>query len=708
MVALNLSIAPERKSSPPLSRERLLTTVVEWVVSVARSVPVLIVIEDLHWADPSTLELLHLLAKEAVSVPLMLLCTARPEFHPNWPPQTDDTQVTLDPLSAHKARMMVEQVAAQEALDEQTVATVVERTAGIPLFIEELTRAVLESDSVEHAGQGLPATLRDSLMARLDRLGAAREILQVAAVLGIEFSYKLLVAITALDEDELQRHLVALADADLLYVRGLVPDATYQFKHALIRDAAYETLLRSRRRELHAQIAETMEKNFPEESASHPEILAYHCTEATLIVQAARYLRKAGQKASERSANNEAIGHFAKGIQLLAALPVDPDVEREEIRLQSGLINPLIATKGYAASEVERACTRARELCRKLGDPPQLFGVFGGLFTVYHNRGNFRAASEIAEQMLRWAELHREPRLLMWSYYSLGVNSTAVGDLTNARTQLEQSLGLYHSHQRRSFDFVQDPNVTGTGLLAHVLHSLGYIDQALAKSLNALSHARQLAQPYTLAWATGSTAALHVRRGDHLKGQELAAERLALCTEHGFLSIAAEGHLWCGWALVQEGRPEEGIARMLQGLAMVTTIDRHLFNLYLATAYWQLDRAKEGLAIVENSLAEMSDESETHNTLPDFYRLKGELLLMQHPDEVEAERCLRRAIKIAHRNTDRMAELQATTSLARLMGNTGRHGEGRMILAQIYDWFTEGFDTADLKEAKALLDELTA
>ena len=279
--------------------------------------------------------------------------------------------------------------------------------------------------------------------------------------------------------------------------------------------------------------------------------------------------------------------------------------------------------------------------------------------------------------------------------------------MPSAKTQLEQSLALYDSRQRKVHDFVQDPYVTCSGVLAHILHALGYADQALAKCLKSLSDARQLAEPYTLAWATGTTAALYVRRGDHLKGQELAVERLAICIEHGFLSFSAEGHLWCGWALVQEGRPEEGIARMLQGLAMVTTTERHLFNLYLATAYWQVGRVKEGLSIVENSLAEMDDESEAHNTLTDFYRLKGELLLMEDPHVVEAEQYLQRAIEIARRNSDQTAELQATMSLARLLGSTDRRAQAGMMLAEIYHRFTEGFDTADLKEAKMLLDELS-
>jgi len=705
-IAHNLSTPAEHPALPQQHR-RLLSALAEWVIGIAQVMPLVIAIEDLHWADASTLELIQLLAEQGESVPLLLLCTARPEFRAQWPPPAHLTEITLNPLSAHNTRKMVERVAAQKALSEETIATVAERTGGVPLFIEELTRAVLESGDSQLTGSTIPATLHDSLMARLDRLGAARGTLQLGAVLGIDFTYKLLHAVTLLNEDELQRHLLALTEAELLYGRGLAPNASYQFKHALIRDAAYGTLLKSRRRELHTHVAQIIEEKFPEQAAVHPEILAYHCTEAGLVVKAVRYWRKAGQKASERSANAEAIAHLTKGIELIGTLPPNADIKLEEIRLQTSLINPLIATKGDTSPEIERACTRARELCRELGEPPQLFGVFGGLVTVYHGRGKFRAASEIAEQMLRWAELHRDRRLLMWSYYSLGIISHALGDLPSAKTQLEQSLALYDSRQRKALDFVQDPYVTCSGVLAHVLHALGYADQALAKCLKSLSDARQLAEPYTLAWATGTTAALYVRRGDHLKGQELAVERLAICTEHGFLSFSAEGHLWCGWALVQEGRPEEGIARMLQGLAMVTTTERHLFNLYLATAYWQVGRVKEGLSIVENSLAEMNDESEAHNTLTDLYRLKGELLLMRDPHVVEAEHYLQRAIEIARRNSDQTAELQATMSLARLLGSTDRRAQAGMMLAEIYHRFTEGFDTADLKEAKMLLDELS-
>ncbi len=398
--------------------------------------------------------------------------------------------------------------------------------------------------------------------------------------------------------------------------------------------------------------------------------------------------------------------HLTRGLELLGKLPLTPDIMSEEIRLQSSLINPLIATKGYTATEVEKACSRARELCHEIGDPPQLFTVFGGLFTVYQNRAEFRAASELADKMLRLAEITQDPRLLMWSYYSLGLNATALGNLQTARTCLEHSLDLYDLRHRKSYRFVQDPYVTGSAALSHLLHSLGYPDQAIEKNQKALSAARDLGEPYTLAWAIGSMAGLRVRRGEHLEAQDLAIEKIALCTEHGFLSSSAEGHVWCGWALVREGRGEEGIARIRQGLAISSTTiqGRFLGMYYLAAAYRHMGRMEEALSVVENSLAD--EERKPYNIIPDFYRLKGELLSIRDSNKVAAEQCILHAIEIARRSSDKTAQLQATTSLARMLRDTGRGDEARAMLADIYNWFTEGFDTADLKDARTLLDDL--
>jgi predicted ATPase len=309
-----------KQAEQPLSPDRrrgLLFKIVAWVLGAAQVAPLVIAIEDLHWSDASTLEWIQLLVEQGKNASLLLLCTARPEFRATWP----QTQITLTPLSAHDTRIMVEHVAGPRTLPDETVTTVVERTGGLPLFVEELTRAVLESGNTEQAGSSVPVTLHDSLMARLDRLGSAKNVLQLASVIGGEFSYELLTALHPVSEQEFESELRKLTDADLVYSRGIVPNATYHFKHALIRHAAYEALLKSRRRELHARIAKTIEERFPQRAASHPELLAHHYTEAGVTAQAVRYWRKAGQKANERSANVEAIAQLRKGLELLRALP---------------------------------------------------------------------------------------------------------------------------------------------------------------------------------------------------------------------------------------------------------------------------------------------------------------------------------------------------------------------------------------------------
>jgi class 3 adenylate cyclase/tetratricopeptide (TPR) repeat protein len=709
MVALSLSEPAEHTLSPPPKRW-LLSTLVEWLLGVAQVVPLVIAIEDLHWADPSTLELLQLPAEQAASAPLMLLCTARPEFRAKWPPRMHDTQITLGPLSMHNARTLVLLVIEQKTLAEETIRTVVERTGGVPLFIEELTRALLESDKVELAGREIPATLHDSLIARLDRLGAARETLQVGAVLGLEFTYKLLLAATHLHEDELQRHLLALTDAELLYVRGLLPDATYHFKHALIRDAAYEALLRSRRRELHAHIAETIEKSFPEQSAAHPEILAYHYTEAGLVAQAVRYWREAGRSANARSAYAEAISHFNSGLELVKSLPETPERTSEELRLQIALTEPLTATKGFSAPEVEKACSRAFELCQQIGETPQLFAALGSLYSVYANRGDFQKSLELAHEMLRLAENQQEPLLLLWAHYCLGHTLSLRGELEAGRAHIEQSILLYDFEHSREYGFVQDPGATGLAGLANLLCLLGYPDQALEKSLKALAHARKLSQPFTLAWVLGSVGAMHARRGEFQEAELLWTEQVELCTEHNFPSLLASGIAGRAMAMVEQGRGQEVISRIRSGLEPLPAAhappEQSAYLLRLAYAYRRLGWSKEGLAVVVQALKLLKQTSIPESA--DLYYLKGEMLLMEDSsNRSEPEQCFRAAIQIARTQGAKTKELEATTSLARLIAGEGRRDEARAMLAEIYNWFTEGFDLSDLKQAKALLDELS-
>ena len=697
-----LPLAPEQQ------RRRLLATLVEWALSAARMQPTVITIEDLHWADPSTLELIQLLVEQGATARLLLLYTARPEFHAPWPLRAHHTQISLNRLNSRNVRAMVEEVAAHKALTAETIAAVVERTGGVPLFVEELTLAVLESGDAKATGREIPVTLYDSLMARLDRLGPAKEVAQIGAVLGSEFSYELLHSVHSIAEEELQRALRSLADAELLYARGIAPDATYQFKHALIQDTAYNTLLKTRRRELHQRIALALEERFPDTATSVPELLAHHYTEAGLNARALPYWRKAGRAAIARSANAEAIAHLRRGLELVEALPHTPELVAEEIRLQLLLTTPLMAIKGYTDAKVEEAYRRARDLSGQIHQSRLLFASLSGLFSIHFNRGEYHTASELGQQMLRLAEAISDNRLLLWSHYSIGFNSNGQGDFQAARLHLEQSIALYEPQKSGSYGFVQNPGPTALGMLAHVLHTLGYPDQALKCDERALTMARGLEHPYTLSWVLRNVVELFLRRGDYRMAEELAAEVIAVCTQHEFLSQLSGANFHYGFALVHLGRSEEGIAQMRQGLATARQNPDRLWEQYLlAIAIAKIGQTAEGIAIVDELVSFSEQNSERWNLKTAVYRLKGDLLLMEDPPhEAEALALYHLAIELARGNGNKIAELQASTSLARLLAKQGKRDEARAMLAEMYAWFTEGFDTADLKDAKSLLHEL--
>jgi class 3 adenylate cyclase/tetratricopeptide (TPR) repeat protein len=697
--------------SPDQQRRRLLATLVEWALGAARIQPTIIAVEDLHWADPSTLDLVQLLVEQGATARLLLLYTARPEFRAQWPLRAHHTQVTLNRLSARQVRTMVDEVAARKALSAETVAAVVERTGGVPLFVEELTRAVLESGDAKLTGREIPVTLQDSLMARLERLGQAREVAQVAAVIGTEFSYELLHAVHPLAEEDLQETLRKLADAELVYARGIPPQANYTFKHALIRDAAYEALLRSHRRGLHRRIAETLTERFPETVTSAFEVVARHYTEAALPTRAVPYWRKAGRNANERSAYAEAFTHLTKGLELTKSLPETPERMSEELRLLISLTAALTATKGYTAVEVEQAGIRARELCQRTGEHRHLFAVLGRLYSVYSNRGDFRKGLELAREMLRLAESVQEPLLLLWAHYCLAHTFSMLGKLELVRAHMEQCLARYDFTQSRRYGYVQDPGATGLALLAHTLHSLGYPEQALRESLKALGHARRLADPYTLAWVLNSVGAIHARRGDFEKAEKLWAEQIALCSEHDFLELPS-GIVGHSWALVEQQHGEEALSRIKESAVTVPAAqarqERLSYLFRLACAYRSLRWSKEGLAVIVKALGIVTEIGSSVFEAG-IYQLKGDMLLMEDSsNESEAQHCFRTAIQIARAQSAKTDELEAATSLSQLLARQGRRDEARAMLTEIYGWFTEGFDTPNLKNAKALLDQLNA
>jgi class 3 adenylate cyclase/predicted ATPase len=696
--------------SPEQQRRRLLATLVEWVLGSARAQPLVIATEDLHWADPSTQELIQLLVEQGATARLLLLHTARPEFRPSWTMRAHHMQITLNRLSARDVRTMVGEVAAQKALSAKTVAAVVERTGGVPLFVEELTRAVLESGNAKLTGREIPATLHDSLLARLDRLGAAKEVVQVGAVLGSDFSYELLHAVHPMAEADLQRALRSLTDAELLYVRGIAPEATYQFKHALIRDAAYEALLKSRSKELHLRVAHAIDENFPIIKEAHPEVLARHWAEAGNNDKAVKYFQLAGARAVERGALVEAERNYIRALELLSELPENAERDRYELELQLAVGPALIVLKGWAVPQVERAYTRARELCERLGDSPELFPALFGMWAMYLVRGELRTSYELAEQLLRLAQSAHDPALHLLAQTALGHTSYWMGKFLPARKHLETAFSNYDPECHRTLALNYLGIDTGVYCLCGAtltLCQLGHPDQALKLGNKAIT----LSNPVSLPYAELFVGFMRQYRREVSAALEMAESVIALSVEHG-LSTLVPAIILRGWATAEQGCHEERIARLQKGLARCRGAKFELFRPYflclLAEACLETGRLDDGLSALTEALV-FANKNEEREHEAEIHRLKGELLLKQNDSNVaQAPGCFERAIEIARKQSAKSLELRATMSLARLLAKQDRRDEARAMLAEIYGWFTEGFDTADLKDAKALLDELGA
>ena len=672
-------------------------------------------IEDLHWADPSTLELVRLLAEQGATAKLLLLCSTRPEFHPQWPLRAHHTQITLDRLHARDVREIIAMVAARSALAPDTVDALVERTSGVPLFVEELTRTLLERGNFKLSEREIPVTLRDSLMARMDRLGPAKEILQIGAVIGSEFSYELLSAVRPGGEQELQNALGELADAELLYVRGITPDATFQFKHALIRDAAYEALLKTRRRELHSRIADTIDQSFPDFAAAHPELLAHHYTEAGSNEQALRYWQRAGQQAVEHSAHVEAISHLNRGLELLKTLPPTPERAAEELKLQITLGVPIGIIKGYASVEGQAVYERARELCEQVGDTQQLYQVLWALWRLHHVRAEFQQARKLGEELLLLAQRNQNRDFLLQARHSLWTTLMLLGEFAVSKEHLDEGLEIYDPQLHHSHKFLyggHDPGACGRIQRGYVSWYLGYPDQARKCALDGIRLAQTLSHPYSLATIFDGSAMISQFCRNSRETLERADTVIAMAREHGFPALAAVSTLYRGWALAEQGNEAEGLSEMNRGLAAYRASGASLGLPYqlvhLAEVHSRTGQVQEGLNSITEALS-LTEKTGDRRWLAELHRLKG-VLTLQSPGglEHEAEDSFQRAIAIARSQQAKSLELRATTSLARLLRDTGRPDKARSMLAEIYNWFTEGFDTPDLKDAKALLDELSA
>jgi predicted ATPase len=713
---------PLPELTPQRQKQRMLEVLVEQLEGLAQRQPLLIIFEDAQWIDPSTSELLDLTIERIQRLPVLLLITFRPGFTPPWRGRHVAT-LSFAGLSRRQVLAMVAWITGARGLPTQVLEQIVARTDGVPLFVEELTKMVLESGLLVAAGDhfelagllpplAIPATLHDSLMARLDRLGGVREVAQIGAVIGREFSHELLQALTYRAEPELSATLDQLVAAELIFRRGVPPHASYRFKHALVQDVAYGTLLKSRRQQLHARIAEVLERRFPEQAEAEPELLAHHCAKAGLVEKAIDYLYQAARHAMARSAMVEAAAQLTQALDLLTGLPVGPDRDQKELDLQIALGAALITTKGWAAPEVGKTHARARELCTEEAQTPQLLAALSGLFVHHLHWSSKHVALDIAGELLRLAERQQDVAAQAAGHRSLGVALLYNGQLLPAMTHFEQALALYDPAARTSAVYLWGPDTRVACLLftALILLFRGFPDRALARNRDALAAASGSGHAYTTSQALYLTCWLHQIRGEQQGVRERAATLMALTTEHGLAAWAANATILHGWAVAAGGATETGIAQLREGLAAGEAIGvrQHTpsFLGLLAGLYIDVGNPGEALKLLDEALARV-DRLEERWFEAELQRLKGEALLAFSPDHLaEAEACYRQALDVARSQSARLWELRAATSLARLWRDRGKRAEARDLLAPVYDWFTEGFDTADLKGAKALLDRL--
>ncbi len=702
---------PVGEKYPPLAlsseqkRKRLLTTLAEWLFGAARAQPLVMAVEDLHWFDASTLELMQLLIEQGATSPLLLLYTARPEFHAPWTLRAHHSHLTLNRLNARDVRELVGQVIATSALSGEAIDQVIERTGGVPLFVEELTRAVLERGDAKPTPHEIPATLHDSLVARLDRLGPAKEVAQIASVIGRDFSYELIHAVALASESDLQSALAKLCDAELLYVRGIPPEATYTFKHALIQDAAYETLLKSRRRELHRAVAKTIEAEFGSVADEKPEMLARHWAGAGESERAIAAWQKAGDQARARGAFAEAEEGYRQALLILKALPESPERDVSELALMSPFVHVLAVTKAYGAPEMVEATARARSLAEKNGNIAELFRQAFASWTSAQASGDYRVGGTLADQLLDLAKSEQSPGNLGLAHMAQLSTRFYSGDLVGSEDYFALGSAFFDAPGFRQYP----------GAVANVFGSaswcawiMGRPDTARVRGRGAYSVANENNNPYDLAFAQWKIADLHLYLREPEQAEALAAESVRLSDKHRFPFLAALSRAVLGGALAQLRRADHGTALIREGLAGVAKVGTRLgicrYLTYLAEAQALDGDIIDALATLEESLqanpAELVERSQT-------LRCRGQLHYKQGRADL-AEADFRAAIALAQKIGAKAWELRAAMSLARLLDKQGKRDEARAILADIYNWFTEGFDTADLKDAKALLDELSA
>jgi class 3 adenylate cyclase/tetratricopeptide (TPR) repeat protein len=713
----------QRHPMPNLSsqrkKERTLAALIRQLEALSRRQPVLMVVEDAHWIDPTSRELLDLALDRVRRLPVLLVVTFRPEFQPPWTGQPQVSVVVLNRLDRHDRTALMGQVAGGKALPGEVVERITERTDGVPLFIEELTKSVLESGLLRLERDrylvdgdlpplAIPATLHDSLMARLDRLASVRLVAQTGAAIGREFSYSLLRAVSRLPEEELRSAVGRLVAAELVFQRGTPPDAVYMFKHALVQDAAHGSLLRSARQQLHAQIAAALEARSPELTDSQPELFAQHYAEAGLTEKSVAYWIKAGRRSAARSAMAESAAQFQRGLDQLALLPDGAARQRQELEIRSDLGGVLQVVKGHAAPETGTTYTRARALWERLGFPAEFVHVPYGQSRYHAFRGELDEALRLAEDLLRLSRQRDDSSGLVLGHQACGAALFVAGRFASSRSHLEEVLKLYDpaAHGSLLHQIGFEPRVISRGYLGFDALCLGFPDQAFALGTAALAEARALAHLPSLAGSLNQQCLLLFVEGDNATLRERANQAVAVATEEGFPFFRAFGPIWRGWFKVKDGNSMEGISLIRDGVGAyrATGAETGLLHYVAAIACEIPGQIEEAVTAIDDALLSIERTGERWFAA-ELHRQKGELLRRQG-QVAAAEELFCQALRIAREQEAKLWELRAAVSLARRRRDWGRRAEARDLLAPVYRWFTEGFDTPDLKEAKALLDAL--
>jgi class 3 adenylate cyclase/predicted ATPase len=737
---------------PQVRRQRTFAAILHLLLRESRNQPLILICEDLHWIDNETQTFLTLLSGKIATASILLLVNYRPEYQHGWSNKIPHTQLHLDPFGRKEAEEFLAALLEERIGGTQTAALqplqqlILAKTEGNPFFMEEIVQAVIEERALLRSRGArapgpaplptalhIPATVQGVLAARIDRLTPdEKALLQTLAVIGKEFSLNLLTQVVEQAEDDLHRLLTRLQRAEFIYQQPALPEVDYTFKHALTQEVAYNSLLMERRRVLHEQTARGIEALWGQQLEEHYNELAHHYSRSGNTQKAMEYLLRAGEQAIQRSANGEAISQLTTALELLKTLPDTPERSQQELALHLALGVPLVVTKGIASPEVGETYNRALELSQNTTEPAQLFPVLRGLWNFYEVRGALHTARDLGAQLLDLAQRGQDPAFLLIAHGTLGDTLLWLGEFTAAQSHAERGSALYNPQQHRSLAFLYGGHDLGVSSLlwrALALWHLGYPDQARNRMHEALTRAQELSHPYSLAHALSFAALLYQFCGQRQAVQERVETALALSREQEFSLYLAMETVLHGWGLTEEEqRREEGITQMRQGLESWQATGAELLRPYYlalqAEAYGQRGIPEEGLSRITEALAAIEKSAERWWEA-ELYRLKGQLTLQKFqvsgakfqvadprlltPDpqaEAEAEACFWKAIDIARKQQAKSLELRAVTSLSRLWHDQGKTREARQMLAAIYDWFTEGFDTTDLREAKTLLEGL--